>query len=158
MRLAAAVAILVLASTAALADTVTIDSGPLSGTSENGIDVYRGVPYAAPPVGALRWAPPAAPATWTAPRDASQFGAICPQPPRGDGVLAMGAGLRQSEDCLTLNVFTPHGGRHLPVMVWIHGGAHRFGSGSGPLYDGTNFAKDGVILVSINYRLGLLGY
>jgi len=72
--------------------------------------------------------------------------------------LAQGAGMKQSEDCLFLNIFAPHGGKHLPVMVWIHGGAHRFGSGSGPLYDGTNFAKDGVILVSINYRLGLLGY
>ena len=159
MKLAATLAALVLvASSAARADTVAIDSGPLSGTSENGIDVYRGIPYAAPPVGALRWAPPTAPAKWTAPRDASAFGPICPQPPRGDGVQAMGAGQKQSEDCLYLNVFAPHGGTHLPVMIWIHGGAHRFGSGSGPLYDGTNFAKDGVILVSINYRLGLLGY
>ncbi len=158
MKLVAALAALVVITSAAMADTVTIDSGPLSGTSQNGIDVYRGIPYAAPPVGALRWAPPAAPAKWSAPRDASAFGPICPQPPRGDGVLAMGAGLKQSEDCLYLNVFAPHGGKHLPVMVWIHGGAHRFGSGAGPLYDGTNFAKDGVILVSINYRLGLLGY
>ncbi len=104
--------------------------------------------------------PPAAPAKWSAPRDATGFGLICPQPPR----LATAPrapwrrGQTQSEDCLYLNVFTPHGGKHLPVMVWIHGGAHRFGSGSGPLYDGTHFAKDGVILVSINYRLGLLGY
>jgi len=158
MKLAAALAILTFIASAARAETVTIDSGPLAGTSEHGIDVYRGIPYAAPPVGRLRWAPPAAPAKWTSPRDASSFGPICPQPPRGDRVQAMGAGQRQSEDCLYLNVFAPHGARHAPVMVWIHGGAHRFGSGSGPLYDGSNFAKDGVILVSINYRLGLLGY
>jgi para-nitrobenzyl esterase len=159
MKLVAALATaLTLFASTAISETVTIDSGPLSGTSENGIDVYRGIPYAAPPVGPLRWMPPAPPAKWTAARDASQFGAICPQPPRGDGAIAQGGNQAQSEDCLFLNVFAPHGAKHAPVMVWIHGGAHRFGSGSGPLYDGTNFAKDGVILVSINYRLGLLGY
>jgi para-nitrobenzyl esterase len=159
MKLAAALfTAMMLSTSAALAQSVTIDSGPLSGTSADGIDKYLGIPYAAPPVGPLRWMPPAAPAPWSAPRDASAFGAVCPQPPRGDGVLAMGAGLKQSEDCLFLNVFAPHGASHAPVMVWIHGGAHRFGSGSGPIYDGTNFAKDGVILVSINYRLGPLGY
>jgi len=158
MKLAAAFASLLFASSTALAGTVAIDSGPVNGTSQGGVDVYRGIPYAAPPVGALRWEPPAAPAKWTAPRDATSAGAICPQPQRGDGVLAMGAGQTQSEDCLYLNVFAPHGGKNLPVMVWIHGGAHRFGSGSGPIYDGTHFAQDGVVLVSINYRLGLLGY
>ena len=158
MKLAAALAAIVLMASAASAETVAIESGPLSGTTANGVDVYRGIPYAAPPVGALRWAPPAPPARWTTPRDASSFGAICPQPQRSDGGVAMGAGQTQSENCLFLNVFAPHGAKHLPVMVWIHGGAHRFGSGSGAIYDGTNFAKDGVILVSINYRLGLLGY
>ena len=111
MKLAAIIAALVFASSAALADTVTIDSGPLSGTSDNGIDVYRGVPYAAPPVGALRWEPPAAPAKWTTPRDASRFGAICPQ--RGalvedaladNRVIGPLPPLPQSEDCLVLNL------------------------------------------------------
>lgn len=138
--------------------SVTVDSGTLTGTSDGGIDVYKGIPYAAPPVGDLRWMPPAAPAKWSGARDASGFGAVCPQPSRGDGVVAMGAGLPQNEDCLFLNVFAPHGAHRAPVMVWIHGGAHRFGSGAGPLYDGTQFAHDGVVLVSINYRLGLLGY
>jgi para-nitrobenzyl esterase len=158
MKFAAALAALTLIACATSAETVNIDSGPLSGTSDNSSDIYRGIPYAAPPVGARRWAPPAAPAKWTAPRDATAFGPICPQPPRGDGAIAQGGNQKQSEDCLYLNVFAPHGGKHLPVMVWIHGGAHRFGSGSGAIYDGTRFAKDGVILVSINYRLGLLGY
>lgn len=142
--------------TPALAATVTIDSGALSGTSDGGIDVYKGIPYAAPPVGPLRWMPPAAPAKWNGARDASAFGPICPQPPRPD--LGGAASAAQSEDCLSLNVFAPHGAHHAPVMVWIHGGAHRFGSGSNAIYDGSPFARDGVILVSINYRLGLLGF
>ncbi len=138
--------------------TVTIDSGALSGSSDGGIDVYKGIPYAAPPVGPLRWMPPAPPTAWSGTRDATQFGAICPQPPRPDMAMAQGGNARQSEDCLFLNVFAPHGAHKAPVMVWIHGGAHRFGAGSGPIYDGSKFAQDGVILVSINYRLGLLGF
>jgi para-nitrobenzyl esterase len=154
----AAAAFAVLATAASAAPTVTIDSGALSGASTEGIDVYKGIPYAAPPVGPLRWMPPAPPAAWSGPRDATAFGAICPQPQRPDAVIASGAGLKQSEDCLTLNVWTPPGAHHAPVMVWIHGGAHRFGSGAGPIYDGTRFAKDGVVLVTLNYRLGLLGF
>src|SRR5262249_7006534 len=71
---------------------------------------------------------------------------------------AAGGSLAQSEDCLTLNVWAPHGAKKAPVMVWIHGGAHRFGSGALSIYDGRAFARDGVVLVTINYRLGLLGY
>ncbi|MBV9541141.1 MAG: carboxylesterase/lipase family protein, partial [Alphaproteobacteria bacterium] len=150
--------VLAAASPVAAAPTVTVDSGVLNGASSGDIDIYRGIPYAAPPVGPLRWMPPAAPARWSAPRDATAFGPICPQPKRPDGILAMGAEQPQSEDCLYLNVYAPHGAHNAPVMVWIHGGAHRFGSSSGPIYDGSNFARDGVVLVSINYRLGLLGY
>jgi para-nitrobenzyl esterase len=80
------------------------------------------------------------------------------QPPRPDGVLAAGAGRPQSEDCLYLNIFAPKAAKAAPVMVWIHGGAHRFGSGIGPVYDGGAFARDGVVLVTLNYRLGALGY
>jgi para-nitrobenzyl esterase len=156
--LAAAAALAVFATAASAAPTVAIDSGTLSGTAAAGVDVYKGIPYAAPPVGPLRWRPPAPPAAWTGTRDATSFGAICPQPKRPDAVVAAGAGLTQSEDCLTLNVWTPEGAHHAPVMVWIHGGAHRFGSGAGPIYDGTRFAKDGVVLVTLNYRLGLLGF
>ena len=157
----AALALAVLASfpaCAAAPPTVTIDSGALAGSDESGIDVYKGIPYAAPPVGAMRWMPPAPPAPWSGTRPATAFGAICPQPPRPDRAIAAGAGLPQSEDCLSLNVWAPHDVRHAPVMVWIHGGGHRFGSSASPLYDGTEFARDGVVLVSINYRLGLLGY
>jgi para-nitrobenzyl esterase len=158
MILAALVSLATVQAFAASAPTVTIDSGALSGASDGAVDIYKGIPYAAPPVGALRWMPPATPASWTGTRDATAFGAICPQPQRPDGGIAMGAGATQSEDCLSLNVFTPHGAHKAPVMVWIHGGAHRFGSGSGAIYDGTMFAKEGVVLVSINYRLGLLGF
>lgn len=149
-----------LSSASALAEaaTVNIESGSLAGTSDGAIDSFKAIPYAAAPVGPLRWEPPAAPASWTGSRDASVFGASCPQPPRPDGVAALGGTASQSEDCLFLNVWTPHGAHHAPVMVWIHGGAHRFGSGSSSLYDGSNFARDGVVLVTINYRLGLLGY
>ena len=157
--LAAAFATLLSAVPAMAADpTVSIDAGTLRGATDGTVDVYKGIPYAAPPVGDLRWMPPAPAVQWSGVRDATQFGAICPQPPRPDLAIAQGAGQKQSEDCLFLNVWAPHGARHAPVMVWIHGGAHRFGASSSPLYDGTEFARDGVILVSINYRLGLLGY
>jgi len=156
--LAAAFAFCLLAPAASAAPVVTVDSGALSGANAGGVDVYKGIPYAAPPVGPLRWMPPAPPASWHGTRDATAYGAICPQPKRPDGALAAGAGLAQSEDCLSLNVWTPAGAHHAPVMVWIHGGAHRFGSGASPLYDGTRFAQDGVVLVTLNYRLGLLGF
>jgi para-nitrobenzyl esterase len=132
--------------------------GILQGTTAGEVIVYRGIAYAAAPVGQLRWRPPAAPNTWDGTRDASRFGAICPQPKRPDGVLSAGGDLPQSEDCLTLNVWAPRNARNAPVMVWIHGGASRFGSGAGAVYDGTTFARDGVILVTFNYRLGALGY
>ena len=143
---------------AAEAPNVAIEPGKLIGTSDGLIDVYKGIPYAAPPVGSLRWAPPAPPVTWPQKRDASQFGPVCPQSKRADGPPVAGASSIQSEDCLSLNVWTPHGAHKAPVMVWIHGGAFRFGSGSAPFYDGSAFAHDGVVLVTINYRLGQLGY
>ncbi len=138
--------------------TVTIDTGILAGVKVGSVDVFKDIPYAAPPVGALRWEPPAPPAAWTGTRDAAAFGAICPQLPRPGSVLATGADQRQSEDCLCLNVWTFDGAKKAPVMMWIHGGGFRFGSGSLRVYDGSDFAKDGVIFVSINYRLGALGF
>lgn len=142
----------------AVSPTAIVESGVVVGTSDRGIDSFKGIPYAAPPVGPRRWEPPAAPSSSSGSRDASAFGPVCPQPPRPDGIAAFGGGVTQNEDCLSLNVWAPHGARKAPVMVWIHGGAHRFGSGSSPLYDGSEFAQDGIVLVTINYRLGLLGY
>jgi len=132
---------------------IRLDSGPVSGTVEGGLSVFRGIPYAAPPVGALRWSPPGPVAPWTATRACAAFGPACPQPnqdPRGT----------YSEDCLTLNVWTPakRAGAGLPVMVWIHGGGFQFGSSAQPEYDGANLSRKGVVVVTINYRLGPLGY
>lgn len=143
------------------APTVETLQGPVTGlASDDGMVAFRGIPYALPPVGPLRWKPPAPPARWSTPRDATQFGPPCPQSAIGEN----GGGRNAvpgtpSEDCLTLNVSTPaKRDRPLPVMVWVHGGAHRIGSGAAPFYDGAAFARDGVILVTLNYRLGLLGY
>lgn len=134
-----------------------VAGGLLEGALENGVSVYKNVPFAAPPTGALRWRPPASAPAWTGVRDATAYGAACPQPERGDG----GGGGRadfQDEDCLTLNVWAPQAAQNLPVMVWLHGGAHRIGSGTFPIYDGGALARQGVIVVTVNYRLGPLGY
>lgn len=146
-----------------LAQTVTVEQGTLKGVVEsNGVTAYRGIPYAQPPIGPLRWSPPAPPLHWSGTRDAAAFGPACLQAKLTDGDTARltnpVAGLT-SEDCLTLNIWVPSGtGKRLPVMVWIHGGAYRVGSSNSPFYDGSAFARDGVILVSFNYRLGLLGF
>jgi para-nitrobenzyl esterase len=147
----------VAAAPASEAPRVAIDSGVVVGTENSGVLSFKGIPYAAPPVGELRWMPPSPPKPWSEPRDASTFGPICPQPKR-PGLTFITGELPQSEDCLSLNVFAPKSARNAPVMVWIHGGAHRFGSSASPVYGGTHFAQDGVVLVSINYRLGILGY
>ena len=144
----------------ALADTpvtVKIDSGPVVGVSGDKANVFRNIPFAAPPVGALRWAPPQAVKPWTAPRPAADNGPSCPQPMNADGSPnGGGANGPTSEDCLQLNVFAPPHAKGAPVMVWIHGGGHVVGAGW--IYGGENFARDGVVVVSLNYRLGALGY
>ena len=137
---------------------VRIDAGALQGASVTPTVVsFKGIPYAKPPVGALRWTPPQRPDGWSAPREATAFGAPCPQP-GGSGPLDGSAKGMQSEDCLTLNVWAPVGAKAAPVMVWLHGGGNTQGGSSIPYYDGSAFARDGVVLVSINYRLGALGF
>ncbi|MBU4038901.1 MAG: carboxylesterase family protein [Alphaproteobacteria bacterium] len=132
--------------------------GGIVGRRADGVASFKGLPYAAPPVGPLRWRPPQRPAAWTGERDAGQVGAICIQPP-SNGDPGVGP-LPMSEDCLTLNVWTPEarGTEPLPVMVWIHGGGYNNGSGTAALYDGARLAKRGVVVVTINYRLGRLGF
>ena len=138
--------------------------GTLQGQSDDGIHVFRGVPYAQPPVGELRWRRPQPPEPWDGVRDALEFGPISIQPPRpaaGPFARIMGHSQeRMSEDCLYLNIWTPgldDGQR--PVMVWIHGGGLSSGSGSSPAYDGAPLAARGdLVIVMINYRLGALGY
>lgn len=140
---------------------VRVHQGVLQGVAAPGTRVvaYKGIPYAEPPVGDLRWRPPVPAPGWTGVRDARTFGPACLQPPPSPtGLYSGDKPLPVSEDCLTLNVWAPAGAHKLPVMVWIHGGALVGGSSSEPLYDGTRIAGKGVILVSINYRLGLLGY
>lgn len=131
--------------------------GVLVGRSADGTRAFKNIPFAAPPVGALRWRAPAAPAAWSGERDAGAVGAICVQAP-ANGDPGVGPP-PMSEDCLTLNVWAPADrAEALPVMVWIHGGGYNNGSGTAALYDGAALARRGVILVTINYRLGRLGF
>ncbi len=148
-------------SIAAAETTVRIEQGTLSGVTDDGVAVYRGIPYAAAPVGALRWRPPLPPSGWDGTRTAERFGFICPQNIREsysrelqDHFATAGV----NEDCLTLNIWTPlDRDGPLPVMVYIHGGNMKLGSGSYPVYDGAILAREGVVLVTINYRIGFLG-
>lgn len=138
--------------------SVTTASGVVVGDDNGTTEGFRGIPYAAPPVGPLRWRPPQPPASWASPRPATAFGPACPQTidpsgkPNGGGVTGP-----TSEDCLTLNLWAPKAAHGAPVMVFVHGGANLLGAGSAPTYDGSAFARDGVILVTFNYRLGALG-
>lgn len=157
---------LCLASAATLQCAGAADAGPqvrvkggiLQGVTSANVSAFKGIPYAQPPVSALRWRPPAPAATWGGVRDASRFGPACLQPPAQPKDLYFDGVLPQSEDCLTLNVWTPSAAKNLPVMVWIHGGSLVGGSSAEPMYDGVRLAQHGIVLVSINYRLGLLGY
>ncbi|MGY1496537.1 carboxylesterase/lipase family protein [Streptomyces sp. QTS52] len=125
------------------------------------IAVFRGIPYAAPPFGPRRFRPPVPPIPWDGVRDAGGFGPTAPKPPYSEAFARLLSDpVVPGDDCLNLNVWTPepgHGAR-LPVMVWIHGGALTRGSSAVPVYDGHGFARDGVVLVSVNYRLGVEGY
>ncbi len=127
--------------------------GDLVGTASGGVQAFKGIPYAQPPVGPLRWRPPQPAAAWTGTRDATRFGHDCMQKPQADS-RAPGV----SEDCLTLNVWAPAGAERLPVMVWVYGGGFVEGSASLPLYDGERLARHGVVVVSLNYRTGVFGF
>lgn len=135
------------------AGVIKLHSGPVSGKIEDGVHAFLGIPYAAPPVGELRWKPPQEVASWTKVRNSADFGSSCPQPGQKDTG-------KFSEDCLYLNVWTTakRPDDKLPVMVWVHGGGFNFGSASLPEYNGRNLAKKGVVVVTINYRLGPLGF
>jgi len=144
----------------ARADTVRIkvEQGVLVGTISSGVASFKGVPYAAPPVGALRWALPQPPAAWKSERPATAFGASCMQPEPPRNVPADSPAAHPNEDCLYLNVWAPDRAKRAPVMVWIHGGGNVSGSSADRYADGAAFARDGVVLVSINYRLGEFGF
>src|SRR5918998_6599755 len=141
-------------------DDVIVETfdGAVRGAVDQGVATFKGLRYAAPPLGERRFAAPAPVEPWDGVRDALAFGPSCPQPEtRPDGWVGEAA---TDEDCLFLNVFTPAADdARRPVMVWFHGGGYTIGSGSWPLYDGTNLARRGdVVVVTVNHRLGILGY
>ncbi len=140
---------------AQLADPIQIETGLIQGAParDPAITAFKGVPYAAPPIGALRWRPPARPVAWTGVRKADAFGAVCPQLQNTDGQP-------MSEDCLFANIWTGAASskERRPVLVWVHGGGFGAESGSAPKLDGEELARKGVVLVTFNYRLGPLGF
>lgn len=140
------------------APQVETAQGRVSGARAGTIEIYRGIPYAAPPVGERRWRPPGPAPDWHGVRDARAFGAACIQPALPPQSLYFERFAETSEDCLTLNVWAPRGARDAPVIVWLHGGSLRIGGTGTPMYDGGNFARRGAIFVSVNYRLGALGW
>ncbi len=151
---------------AAIPDPVKISSGLISGvTLKSGVRAFKGIPFAAPPVGPLRWREPQPPEPWSGIREAAGFGNVCMQqraPKRVPVNVAvdLADSPKMSEDCLYLNVWTSAGraGARLPVMIWIYGGAYREGAGSSPHNDGEALARKGVVLVTFNYRLGPFGF
>ncbi len=134
--------------------------GPVRGIDDGRAVSWKGVRYAAPPVGGLRFRAPQPPERWTEVADAGRYGFVCPQPPVPNFPLELGA--PENEDCLFLNIWAPAGtepGDDKPVMVWVHGGAYVLGSSSQPLYDGRRLATGGdVVVVSLNYRIGVFGF
>ena len=138
-----------------LTTTVEVTGGTIEGIEQDGIFSYKGIPFAAPPVGELRWKVPAPVQTWTGVKKADAFAPACMQ-----AANSMGNTAPVSEDCLYLNVWTPakNQGEKLPVIYWVHGGGFSGGSTSTPMYDGTGFAKKGAVLVSVAYRLGPFGF
>jgi len=139
---------------------VNVAQGRLAGTTEEGCTVFRGIPFAAPPVGELRWRGPVPPANWEGVRPATRFSPASWQSLEYCKAVGGGDPGQFSEDCLYLNIWTPAktGDEPLPVMVWLHGGGYTIGAGGLPPYDGRGFASRGVVFVSINYRLGHLGF
>jgi para-nitrobenzyl esterase len=132
--------------------TVITDAGPVTGRLDGGVYVWKGIPYAAPPLGDLRWRPPAPPACWTEERAATALGPMCPQRDADGEVVG-------DEDCLTLNVWAAEAATAAPVLVFLHGGGNVVGSASDPLYDGAALAAStGALVVTLEYRLGALGY
>ena len=175
MCLLAGAAAMCVGHTAQQRSVVRVNSGELQGVADGGVLSYRGIPFAAPPVGDLRWRPPQPVAPWTGVRQVAEFGADCmqgrfgPPPPRSSTTPAPSASpsppassdRAPSENCLFLNIWSPAGaarGSKLPVMFWIYGGGFVFGSSALPNTSGTQFAKHGVVLVAANYRVGRFGF
>lgn len=140
------------------ASLIHTSDGPVRGTTDGPVSVWKGIPYAAAPIGALRFRGPQKPQPWQEPLDATEFG---PCEPQGrNAVIPLGADVRMDEDCLSLNIWSPSGGKaNKPVMFWIHGGAYFRGASSQPLFNGRSLAENGdVVVVTINYRIGVFGW
>jgi len=150
------------AALGAPAGAVRVQQGMLSGISGTHPDVrvYRGIPFAAPPIGDLRWKAPQPPASWQGTREAKDFANACPQTAYPSGSIYTSKLPSMSEDCLYLNIWTAakSASEHRPVMVWIHGGGFTRGSGTSTAYDGEILSRKGVLVVTINYRLGVFGF
>ncbi len=156
--LVAGIAAFVCLAAPSYAQTVDAPAGVLAGQDDGAVRVFKGIPYALPPVGPARWKPPSPMPRWSGTRPATQFGLPCFQPKfPGAGIYAGDLGA-MSEDCLFLNVWAPAGAAKAPVLVWIHGGALTTGASSEATYDGAKLAAHGIVVVSINYRLGVLGW
>src|SRR5438477_9149816 len=138
---------------------VETTAGKVQGTVADGVHVFKGIPFGAPPVGELRFRPPQPAPCWEGVRQCQDYGRVALQSPSPLERLFSARAPEMDEDCLSLNVWTPacDGGKR-PVMVWIHGGAFVTGSSATPWYDGSTFARDGVVVVTINYRLGVFGF
>ncbi|HVE59386.1 MAG TPA: carboxylesterase family protein [Pyrinomonadaceae bacterium] len=153
-------AVLILISSALAADQVKTASGVVDGAGKqaSGVRIFRGIPYAAPPVGDLRWKPPAPAKNWQGVREAAVFGPRCMQQPVFSDMVFRSSGM--NEDCLYLNVWTPaeKKQRNLPVLVYFYGGGFVAGDGSEPRYDGENMATKGIVVVTLSYRLGVFGF
>src|ERR1700722_19978773 len=140
---------------------VAVDAGKVKGVGSGDVVAFKGIPYAKPPVGDLRWREPQPPEHWSGVRECTRFGNACPQriDPVMNSIPQMKLNAPMSEDCLYLNVWAPaKPAGKLPVLVWIHGGGYTQGAASQPLYDGEQLARKGAVVVSMNYRLGPLGF
>ena len=141
------------------APIVKTPAGTIQGLTEGTLNIFKGIPYAKPPVGALRWKAPVPLPKWAGAKAATAFGPACIQPEStAPNIYSPRAPIPMSEDCLTLNIWAPANARNAPVFFWIYGGALWSGASREDLYDGTRLAQQGVIVVSINYRLGVLGW
>lgn len=149
-----------------LTDPISVEGGRVAGviSKDGALRSFKGIPFAAPPVGALRWREPAPVLPWDEVLIADRYGSACMQPLHSPDHFMAQFGFADvpecgiSENCLFLNVWTPREAKNLPVIVWVYGGGHRVGSGSHPVSDGEALARQGAVVVSINYRLGGLGY
>ena len=137
---------------------VKTPAGKIEGLTEGRLHVFKGIPYVLPPVGPARWRPPSPMPRWKGVRRATEFGAACLQPKPQLSTVYTRDPMPMSEDCLTMNIWTPIDARNAPVFFWIYGGALVGGASREPMYDGSRLANQGIVVVSINYRLGVLGW